>query len=43
VTMHSTMMTGRPSREVRAVITWPTADSSATMYRNSVTSVMKLR
>jgi hypothetical protein len=36
-------MTGSPSRPVRALTTWPMAESSDTMYRNKVTSDMKLR
>lgn len=36
-------MTGKPFMLVRAVITCPRAESSATMYRKRVTSVIKLK
>jgi hypothetical protein len=36
-------MTGRPSKPVRALTTWPMAESSDTMYKKRVTRVMKLR
>ncbi len=37
--MHSTMITGNPYSPVKALTTWPIADSSATMYKNKVSSV----
>jgi hypothetical protein len=40
---HSTIMTGKLSRPVSVETTWPRADSSATMYKNNVTSVRRLR
>lgn len=36
---HSTMITGNPYNPVKALITCPIADSSATIYRNRVSNV----
>lgn len=36
-------MTGKLSSPVSVETTWPRADNSATMYKNSVTKVRKLR
>lgn len=41
--MHSTIKTGNPSIPASIFTTCPTALNSETMYRNSVTSVIKLR